>query len=147
MPNDLSERLTRSFVDLFAANVFDFGDNFKDGGPGYYGIRVQNIAPDGSELELVLTFLSGKRYCCFEFADHFAFYCVLGWSRLRECMDRHGLHQFPLPIIRKLRAVIEKGSLVHPSPKLPVGVWEGSEYQTGPFIPLMQGAHVQNAEK
>jgi len=62
-------------------------------------------------------------------------------------MDRHGLHQFPLPIIRKLRAVIEKGSLVHPSPKLPVGVREGSEYQTGPFIPLMQGAHVQNAEK
>jgi hypothetical protein len=135
---DLRERWTQVFVDLFAANVFHFGDGYQGGGPGYYGVRVENVAADGSELELVLTFRSGKRYCCFEFCDHFAFYRASGWCRLRQCMDRHGLAQFSLPVIRKVWAVIEKGAVVHPSPTTAVGIWEGSEYHTGPFLPLSE---------
>jgi len=136
MLNDLHERLTQVFIDLFAANVFDFHDGFKGGGPNYYGVRVENLATNGPELDLVLTFRAGNRYCCFEFADHFAFYSNRGWSRLRKCMDSHGLDQLPLPTIRKLHAVIEKGAVMTPSPKVPLCIWEGSAYQAGPFVPV-----------
>jgi hypothetical protein len=135
MMSDLPERLTRAFTDLFASNVFNDWKDYKGGGPGYYGVRIENVAPDGSEIDLILTFLSGKRYCCFQFADHFAHYSERGWSRLRECMDRHGLQDLPLPVLRRVRAVIEKGAVIAPSPKVPMGIWEGSEYQTGPFLP------------
>src|SRR5438046_2680275 len=120
MLSDLPERLTQAFVDLFASNVFRDWKDYEAGGPGYYGVRIENVAPDGSEVDLVLTFLSGKRYCCFEFADHFAHYSERGWSRLRECMDRHGLQDLPLPAIRSVRAVIEKGAVMAPSPRVPM---------------------------
>ena len=107
----------------------------KGGGPGYYGVRLENVAADGSEVDLVLTFRSGVRYCCFEFGCHFAFYADHGWSRLRVCMDRHGLSHVPLPAIRKVRAVIERGAVTTPSPKVAAGIMEGSEYQAGPFQP------------
>src|SRR5262245_53842213 len=135
MLSDLPERLTRAFVDLFASNVFTDWKDYKGGGPGYYGIRIENVATDGSELDLVLTLLSGKRYCCFEFVDHFAHYREDSWSRLRECMDRHGLQDLPLPVIRRVQAVIEKGTVMAPSPRMLIAISDGSEYQTGPIKP------------
>jgi hypothetical protein len=125
----LREQLTRAFIDLFGADIPYLGT----GGSGSYGVHVENLATDASYLDLVLTFRSGVRYCCFEFACHFPFYDERSWSRLRGCMDRHGLGDFPLPVIRKVRGVIEKGAVVQPSPVGPVYIMEGSEYEAGPF--------------
>jgi hypothetical protein len=138
MLNDLREQLTKAFEDLFATNVLTFWDGFKGGGPGYYGVLVEPVAPDGSEVDLVLTFRSGRRYCCFEFCCHFAFYAEHGWSRLRGCLDRHGLSALPLPVIRKVRGVIERGAVGTPSPKVAAVIMAGSEYQTGPFQPVTE---------
>src|SRR5436853_2756500 len=110
----------------------------RSGGAGYYGVGLENVAADGSEVDLVVTFRSGKRYCCFEFSDHFAFYSERGWSRLRECLDRHGLSHLPLPAIRKVQAVIERGAVMTPCPTTAAFIAEGSEYQAGPFKPLTQ---------
>lgn len=138
MTSDLPQRLTQAFIDLFAANVFRDWEDYEGGGRGYYGVQIENVGPDGSAVDLILTFLSGKRYCCFEFADHFAHYSERGWSRLRECMDLCGLEDQPVPLIRSVRVVIEKGAVMAPSPKVSMTIWEGSEYQTGPFFPTEQ---------
>ncbi len=132
--SDLHERLTRAFIDVFAANVPFFGG----GGPRHYGVRLENISIEGSQLDLILTFRSAVRYCCFEFACHFAHYGTRGWSRLRDAMDRHGLNGLPLPVIRKVRAVIEPGAVATPSPQGPAFRMEGSEYEAGPFHPAAE---------
>jgi len=43
---------------------------FGAGGLGYYGVEVENLAPDGTEFDLMLTFKSGVRYCCIERGCH-----------------------------------------------------------------------------
>lgn len=136
--NDLNEKLTQAFVDLFADNVFDFGDGFKGGGPGYYGVRLENVDAGVPAVDLALKFRSGVPYCCFEFSCHFAFYKGRGWSRLRACLDRRGLGDFPLPVLRKVRAVIERGAAAKPSPKTALCIMEASEHETGPFRPLLE---------
>ena len=142
MPEDLKGSLTPAFVELFAMNVFDFADGFKGGGPDYYGVALENVAPDGSEVSLILTFRSGVRYCCFEFSCHFPHYAEYGWSRLRDCMNRHGLSHLPLPVIRKVRGLIERGAVINPSPKVPVGIMEGFQYEVGPFLPVIEKGRV-----
>jgi hypothetical protein len=132
---ELHDQFTEAFVDLFAATV-PAQYLQADGGPGYYGVRLENVAADGSEVDLVLTFSSGHRYCCFESSCHFAHYGAGGWSRLRACMDRHGLSGLPLPVIRRFRGVIERGAVMIPSPRGPAHVSEGAEYEVGPFMPI-----------
>ena len=80
--NDLSERLTRVFVDHLARNTPYFGQ----GGPSYYGVRLENIAPDGSELDLIVTLRAGERYCCSQPGCHFDFSSAETWSGLRGDM-------------------------------------------------------------
>jgi hypothetical protein len=126
--NDLHERFARAFGDLFAADIPFFGG----GGPGYFGVRLEKVAADGSEVDLVLTFRSGVRYCCFESACHFPYYSARGWSLLRACMDRHGLSRYPLPVIRKFRGVIESGAVATPSAGGPSYIMEGSESRPSP---------------
>jgi hypothetical protein len=136
---DLDERLTLAFADLFAENRSWFRDREVLVGPRYYGVHVTAITPDGSEVELVLTFRSGIRYCCFEPGCHFAFCDERGWQRLRECLGRHGLGHLPLPVVRRFRGVIERGAVMQPGM---VGtpeacfVMEGSEYEVGPWHPI-----------
>src|SRR5690349_13951504 len=132
MLTDLRERLTRAFAEVYAANVPWFGG----GGPGYYGIRLEDVSPDGAEVTLVVTFRSGVRYCCFESAGHFAYYRRLGWERLRAALDRQGLAHLPLPTIRRLRGVIEAGAVMTPNRVSPAYVSEASEYEIGPFWPV-----------
>jgi hypothetical protein len=138
--SDLDERLALAFADLFAADRGRFRDGESWGGPGYFGVQVASATVDGSEVELVVTFRAGVRYCCFESACHFAYYDEHGWRRLRECLDRHGLGHLPLPVIRSFRGIIEPGAVAQPGM---VGtpeacfVWEGSEYWAGPWHPIV----------
>jgi len=44
--NELHEKLTRAFVDLFTTNVPD--RHLGTGGEGYYGVCLDSVAPDGS---------------------------------------------------------------------------------------------------
>lgn len=136
---DLHDRLTRAFVEVFATNR----NRFWAGGPGYYGVRLTAVAADASEVELEVTFRSGVRYCCFESGCHFSYYEECGWRHLRECMDRQGLAFLPLPTIRKFRAVIEPGAVMEagmaetPNARF---VWEGFQYEVGPWHPITAGA-------
>lgn len=122
-----TERLTRAFAELFATNSFQGG--------GTYGVRLENVAAEGSAVDLVVTFLSGVGYCCFESACHFEHYTPRGWSRLRGCMDRQGLAASPLPTIRTFRGVVERGATMTPTPGGPTYVSEGAAYEAGPFAP------------
>jgi hypothetical protein len=133
--SDLQERLTAAFAEMYAANVPSFGG----GGSGYYGVRVKNVAADGAEVELVVTFGAGQRYCCFEPGCHFAYYDARGWAKLRAAMDRQGLGHLPLPVIRRLRGVIEAGAVMMPTPNpsLPSYVSDtAEEYEVGPLQPI-----------
>jgi hypothetical protein len=56
-PPSLQQALTQVISELMARNKSYFGA----GGPGYYGVEVGNLSPDGSEFELTLTFKSGHR--------------------------------------------------------------------------------------
>src|SRR4051812_15910653 len=108
--DNLHRRLDQVFVDQFARNAPYFGG----GGPNYYGVRLENIAPDGSALDLILTFRSGERYCCPELGCHCDFRDAGYWSELREGMDTHGLGESPLPTIRAVRVVVEEGATFDP---------------------------------
>jgi hypothetical protein len=132
--DDLPRRLTQVFVDQFAQNTPHFGG----GGPGYYGVRLENIASDGSEFDLVLTFRSGVRYCCIELGCHCGIRSPRYWSGLRKQLDAHGLCELPLPTIRSVRVVVEQGALIDLG-----GVPRGDkswEYEEGPFAPVEDGA-------
>jgi len=133
--DDLPGRLDRAFIDLFADNVPYFGA----GGPGYLGVRLEQIAPDGSELDLILTFRAGERYCCSQLGCH----CNPGdagwWSRLGELMDDHGLGELPLPTIRLIRIVVEVGATFDPGGlKNPPLLGRGEVYDYGPFCPVIE---------
>src|SRR5262245_44657114 len=108
----LHERLTRAFEGVFA----DTAPYFGGGGPGYYEVRIENVAGDGAEVDVVLTFRAGVWYCCPEPGCHFAFYGEGGWSLLREYLDRNGLQHLPLPTIRRFRGVIERGAIFDTAP-------------------------------
>jgi len=90
-PDDLLLRLSRTFIDVFAANQPYFGG----GGVGCYGISLENVAPSGTAVDLMVTFRSGVRYCCFEPGCHFAFFSERGWNWLRACRDRNGSPRCP----------------------------------------------------
>ena len=131
---DLLGRLDQTFNDLFARNTSYFGG----GKPGYYGVRVENLVPDGSELELVLTFRSGVRYCCPELGCHCDFRSVGFWSRLRDGMDARGLVSLPLPRIRTVRVVVEDGAIFDPGGlRVPLSR-VGYVYEDGLFSPVIE---------
>ena len=133
--NDLHERLTRVFVDHLARDTPCFGG----GGPGYYGMRPEKIAPDGSDLDLIATLRAGERYCCSQPGCHFDFSSAGTWSELRGVMDAHGLRELPLPRARVLRVVVEEGAPLDPgglrSPPLKS---RGYVHEDGPFPPVIE---------
>ena len=131
---EIQERLARAFEAMFAANVPWFGG----GGPGYYGVRLENVAADGSEVDLVITFRAGVRYCCFESGCHFSYFDYRGWARLRRCLDREGLSYLPLPIVKKFRSVIESGAVMSPGRTNPESVNDKEfEYEVGALHPIV----------
>jgi hypothetical protein len=135
MKNQFEEPLALAFRDVFAANAPYFGG----GGPEYYGVDVENVSADGTSLDLVLVFRSGVRYCCFEFICHFSYRLPSTWARLRECMNQRGLAHLSLPVIERVRGVVEAGAVAVPSYETPEFPMEGSVYhKVGPFPPVYQ---------
>jgi hypothetical protein len=131
---NLCARLDQVFADHFARNTPYFGG----GGPGYYGVRLENIVPDGSELDLVLTFRAGERYCCCELGCHCDLWSARYWSELRHGMDAHGLGGLPLPTIRTVWVVVEEGATFDPGGlRFPPLRSKGSVYEDGPFTPVV----------
>jgi hypothetical protein len=124
-------RLTRVFEAQLARNTPHFGG----GGPGYYGVRLENVAPDGSSIDLVVTFRSGVRYCCMETGCHFGVGHEGYWSRLRKDMNAHHLSHIPLPTIRVVRMLVEDGCLIDLSPGKP-RTQKAMTYEVGPFDPV-----------
>lgn len=134
--DDLHGRMTESFVALYSR----FSTWFGGGGRGYYGVRIENLALDGSELDLIMTFRSGEQYCCGQPICDFAFDEASTWESLRVDMDANGLSAFPVPTIRKLRGVVEAGAVFVLNGRLINGplVSEGYEYEDGPYPPVMK---------
>jgi|GEM_PF-1779889 len=131
--DDLGRRFEQVFADHFARNTPYFGG----GGPGYYGVSLENVAQDGSELDLVLTFRSGERYCCSELGCHCDIRGAGYWTDLRQGMDAHGLGGLPLPTIRTVRVVVEEGSTFDPGGlRNPPLTSKGWVYEDGPFTPV-----------
>jgi hypothetical protein len=48
-PTILQQALTRVISEMLARNRSRFGD----GGPGYYGVAVDNLSSDGSEFDRI----------------------------------------------------------------------------------------------
>ncbi|MCE9566259.1 MAG: hypothetical protein K8U57_29910 [Planctomycetes bacterium] len=131
---NLHERLTQAFIEVFGASIPWFGG----GGPGHHGVQLEYVADDGSEVDLVLTFRSGVRYCCFESVCRFDERSARAWATVREYMNRQGLEDLPLPVIRKFRGVIEIGAVVTPDRIKPAYVWDKhQEYEKGPWLPVI----------
>jgi hypothetical protein len=123
------------FVDHLARDTPYFGG----GGPGYYGVHLEHIAPDGSELDLIVTLRAGERYCCSQTGCHFDFCSGRSWSELRGDMDAHGLRGLPLPRIRILRVVVEEGAMFDPGGlRLPPLESKGYVHDDGPFPPVIE---------
>lgn len=128
--DSLPGRLARAFAALYARNRPYFGG----GGPGYYGVGLEDVDPGGTELDLVVTFRAGEKYCCSQLGCHSHFRGAQPWSRLREEMDAQGLGEFPLPRIRKVRVVIEPGAVFDAGGRrFPPIESKGSIYEDGPF--------------
>jgi hypothetical protein len=70
--------------------------------PGY-GVSVTAVSPDGATIDLRVTFLSGREYCCAEPGCHF------GWARLRRIANSRGI-EFPSPLTVRWHGVVEKGA-------------------------------------
>lgn len=133
--DDLDARLTRAFVDHLARITPYFGG----GGPGYHGVRLEKIAPDGSELDLIVTFRAGEKYCCSQQGCNFDFRSAWTWSKLRGDMDSQGLRGLPLPRIRVLRIVVEEGALFDPGGlRNPPLKSRGCVDEDGPFPPVIE---------
>jgi hypothetical protein len=125
----MHQQLATVFIEYFATN------RAAGGRRDYYGVQVDGVADDGSELELTLTFKSGERYCCAESGCHTGFQWSESWRRLRTLFGRHGLAELPPVTIRRLRGVVERGALLRCNLAfgLPEDDREGYTYQSGPY--------------
>jgi hypothetical protein len=130
----LQQALTQVIANLLARNRSYFGA----GGPGYYGVEVENVSSDGSEFDFILTFKSGVRYCCVEHGCHIALYgsdksCAGWFKKVRDGLKAAGVANLPPMTVRKLHVVVEKGTI---SDGLPNSLYTHDsklEYGRGPF--------------
>src|ERR1700722_17805196 len=111
-PLSLHRALTRVIFEMLARNRSYFGA----GGPGYYGVEVENLSSDGSEFDLNLTFKSGVRYCCIEHGCHIPLdgsseNCAHWFDEVRDRLMVAGIEDLPPMTIRKLHVVVEQGAI------------------------------------
>jgi hypothetical protein len=126
------QKTTAALIELLSGNLRAGGER------DYYGVRVDEITPDGSEFDLTLTFKAGKRYCCPELGCHIGYSEVDWWRRLREVMRGLGLARTPPMTIRTLRVVVESGARLEcltdfGRGKLRSDESEGFTYEAGPL--------------
>jgi hypothetical protein len=126
----MQEELTAAFIEFFSCN------RGAGGRRDYFGVRIDDVAPDGSAFDLTLIFKSGVRYCCAEPGCHTGFGLKgwKSWQLLREMFGRHGLADIPPVTIRRFCGVVEPGALL--TCLHAVGMPEetvGYTYETGPY--------------
>jgi hypothetical protein len=129
----LRQALTRVIANLLARNRSYFGA----GGPGYYGVEVENVSSDGSEFDFILTFRSGVRYCCVEHGCHIALYgsgsCAGWFKEVRDGLKAAGIENLPPMTVRKLHVVVEIGTISDGLPNILYTHERKLEYDRGPF--------------
>jgi hypothetical protein len=138
-PPGLTQVLTQIISEMMARNRSYFGA----GGPGYYGVAVANLSPDGSEFDLKLTFKSGVRYCCIEHGCHIPLYGrgqrSAGWFKhIRDGLHAGGFCKVPPLTVRKLHVVVEKGAITDVPHSEPRPLQSTVEYDCGPFHEVVQ---------
>jgi hypothetical protein len=139
----LQQVLTQVISEMMARNRSHFGA----GGPGYYGVQVDDISQDGSKFNLILTFKSGLRYCCMEHGCHIPLYgsnTDAGWfDEVRERLRIAGIKNLPPLAVRKLHVVVEQGAFSGNDPDSSYCYESRLEYSCGPFQeaerPIRQG--------
>jgi hypothetical protein len=120
--------LQQVISEMLARNRSYFGA----GGPGYYGVEVEELSPDGTEFDLTLTFKTGVRYCCIEPGCHIPFHN--GWlTKVRDRLRAAGIEDVPPMTIRKLHVVVEQGAIVDDLNHNPCQQESRQEYDAGPF--------------
>jgi hypothetical protein len=133
-PPSLQQGLTQVISDMLARNRSYFGA----GGSGYYGVRVDNLASDGAEFDLNLTFKSGVRYCCIEHGCHVPLYGSsrndAGWFKeMRVRLKEAGIENVPRMTIKRLHVVVEAGAMSDGLRHDPCLHESRLEYDLGPF--------------
>ncbi|MBI5865568.1 MAG: hypothetical protein HZB38_13880 [Planctomycetes bacterium] len=122
----VAAQLSDIFTDRHARNLTANGDRT------HYGFKVANVSDDLSTFDLVLTFKSGRRYCCLEWGCHVRIFEGEYWAAIRTELARRGLGANPKLTLRSLRCVVEDGALVE---RRGACYRSGAyEYEEGPFI-------------
>jgi hypothetical protein len=131
---DLQSALQQVMCAMFARNRSYFGG----GGPDYYGVEVVNVASDGAQFDLILTFKSGTHYCCTELVCHFPF--AMGgrnapnWiKRFHAYMSERGFSQLGPITINNVRVIVEEGVFCEATKHLSYITPNRYEYDDGPF--------------
>ncbi len=98
-----------------------------------YVFKVENLSDMLNSFDLVATFKTGQRYCCFEPGCHFGVENVF-WPEFRADMARMGLDRLPRLTIFSFRCIVEKGAMMilDRDPSDPI-ISEAYEYTIGPF--------------
>jgi hypothetical protein len=133
-PSGFGQAFVRVVSELLARNRSYFGA----GGPGYYGVEVDNLSIDGAEFDLCLTFKSGVRYCCLEPGCHLPLSrsteSRAAWFReVRSRLAAAGVESPPPMTIRTLRVVAETGAIFDDPSKNQCPLERDLEYNEGPF--------------
>ena len=133
-PASLADTLTQVISDMLARNRSYFGA----GGPGYYGVEVENLSLDGFTFDLTLTFKSGVRYCCIEHGCHIALYgssqsCAGWFKKVRDGLRMAGIDNLSPMTVRKLHVVVEQGAVCDGLHHNPCPFVSRLEYDRGPF--------------
>jgi hypothetical protein len=137
-PPSLQQALTQVIAEMLALNRSYFGA----GGPGYYGVEVDNLSSDGSEFDLTLTFKTGVRYCCIEHNCHISLYeggsCAGWFIKVRDRLRAAGIENLPPMTVRNLHVVVEKGAICDRLHDDPRPQDSRLEYDRGPFHEIEQ---------
>jgi len=133
-PSSLAQVLTQVISDMLARNRSYFGA----GGPGYYGVEVDNLSSDRAEFDMHFTFRSGIRYCCVQHGCHLPLYGssknYAGWfKQVRERLKAAGIENLPPMTIRRLHVVVEKGAMSDGLQHEPCPHESRLEHDLGPF--------------
>jgi hypothetical protein len=133
-PPRLQQALTQVISDMMARNRSYFGA----GGPGYYGVDIDNLSSDGAEFDMNLTFKTGFRYCCVQHGCHIPLYGssknYAGWfKQVRDRLKAAKIENLPPMTIRGLHVVVEKGAISDGLHHEPCPHESTLEYDLGPF--------------
>jgi len=95
----MEERLTRAFLDYMT-----YGK--PERAPASFGVSVDGVSSDGSDLRLTLTFKGGHEFCCMSTVCHHGLFFAWDFERLRESFRGVGV-ELRKPIVVHARVVYE----------------------------------------